>query len=521
MKILKNFKFLLFATIITSIISYLLPTISVYYLGNFINEISAKDNSKFNFYTILLITLVLNTAFFTIVSGFLKSKLELKFNLKLNENISNAIANSKAIDVEKNKSGTYLYWIEVRAKQISSTIFQSAFNSLLSISLMICSIFIIFFTSWKLALIGLLIVVITFIFPTFLSFIAAKINSKFGSNQEKYHALLKNNFDGFIMLYYLNKPDKFVQKSDKIIKKWIADFNKNKNKALLIEVINSGFFTFANLLFFFLIGYFIYFNNLQIGTVFILPSIFLNIVLAIKNTIKFLQDYNSFKKYIKIFSEYNKIENNKQEILISKIEFINVSYVKEEKTLIKNFSFSFQSGKKYALIDETGNLKTLLINLILKEEQEYQGTILINDMDLKEIDDYLLKNSISFLNSKSFIFKTSIYNNVALWDENEQNKVKNALAKSTLIDFDIEKTIEKDDELSTGEKQRINFARQFYRDKKVWILNEAYGNIDPENAEIIKNELFNDHNLLLINGVQNLNDENSYDEIINLEEQCI
>ncbi|SYV97565.1 ABC transporter ATP-binding protein [Mycoplasmopsis edwardii] len=73
--------------------------------------------------------------------------------------------------------------------------------------------------------------------------------------------------------------------------------------------------------------------------------------------------------------------------------------------------------------------------------------------------------------------------------------------------------------MSTGQRQKINIARHFYRNNNVLICDEAFSNIDSDSVKKIFNNIALNDNILFINITHHLNDLNYYDEIINLSER--
>lgn len=230
--------------------------------------------------------------------------------------------------------------------------------------------------------------------------------------------------------------------------------------------------------------------------------------------------------YLKFSNKDKKIVNlneNISEINFKKIEIKNLTfgYENEEKKIFDNFNFVFEIGKKYAIVGPSGSGKSTLIDILTKNIENYEGKILVDGKDLKSIDKTPYYNSFTFLDSTEFIFKDSIYNNVTLWETNNETSAYEALKKAQLSKKILDKFSQKDsfENLSTGEKQRINFAIHFYRNKNFLILDEALSNLDKNNVEALSKQLFSNKDLLLINVTHHLDENNNdYDEIIRMNE---
>lgn len=206
--------------------------------------------------------------------------------------------------------------------------------------------------------------------------------------------------------------------------------------------------------------------------------------------------------------------NNFEKIQINRIRFENLSFKYNEDYVFKDFNFTFLKNKKYAIIGKSGSGKSTLIKILLKQINNYEGNIYINNKNLKEIHTNDLINSLTFLDTSENLFYDSIYNNITLWEENQFEKAINSLEKADLKDLDINLTIDENQNLSTGQKQKINFARFFYRNHNTLITDESFSNIDKDS---VKRILSNLKETLLINITHNIVDSSLYDEVINIE----
>ncbi|UWV79007.1 hypothetical protein NWE59_03125 [Mycoplasmopsis felis] len=190
----------------------------------------------------------------------------------------------------------------------------------------------------------------SFILPIFLSVIAGSIHNKFNKEQEKIMSLFTNVFKGFEMLFYLGKEDKILLFIDNLILRLIKSIDKKQSKVIVIELLSSSVQQLSNTLFLFLIGYFILFLNEPISSLFVLPSLFLNFSINLREFLFLLQNVISYKTYIKEFSNYSFPNNNFEKIQINEIRFENLSFKYNEDYVFKDFNFTFLKNKKYAII---------------------------------------------------------------------------------------------------------------------------------------------------------------------------
>ena len=153
-----------------------------------------------------------------------------------------------------------------------------------------------------------------------------------------------------------------------------------------------------------------------------------------------------------------------------------------EKVIFNDFSYSFDERGIYALTGESGIGKTTLLRMIAGLDSDFEGEILSNE-----------GISLAFQEDRLFPVLTALENVVFAISDTKSEAVV-ADAKNMLTRLGIS---EKDfnllpSELSGGMKQRVSLARAFLKDAPILLLDEPTGELDEDNAalvrEIIKSE---------------------------------
>ena len=176
------------------------------------------------------------------------------------------------------------------------------------------------------------------------------------------------------------------------------------------------------------------------------------------------------------------------------IEFKNVSFKYDDKFILENLSFKLNENKTYALVGSSGGGKSTIAKLISGFYKIDEGEILIGDKNITNYSRESLMNNISFVFQNSKLFKTTIFENVKIGNENASyEEVMKALKMARCDDIlDKFKTREntiigsKGVYLSGGEIQRIAIARAILKDAKIIILDEASAASDPDNVHEIQ-----------------------------------
>jgi len=176
------------------------------------------------------------------------------------------------------------------------------------------------------------------------------------------------------------------------------------------------------------------------------------------------------------------------------IEIKNITFAYNiGENILKNISLTINPGQNIAIVGATGSGKTTLVSLLKKHYIVQEGAILINNVDIKNIQNKTLHKLITFVPQDIFVFSDTIAHNIALSDEIDYERIKAVCEVSNANKF-IEKLPQKYDSLlnergtilSTGQRQLLAFARALYQKPEILILDEATSNIDTESELLIQ-----------------------------------
>ena len=181
------------------------------------------------------------------------------------------------------------------------------------------------------------------------------------------------------------------------------------------------------------------------------------------------------------------------------IEFQDVSfrYPDAKKDAITHLSFSVKEGEHIALVGPSGGGKSTIAALTARFFDVTGGAIRIGGIDVREIAEKELMDTVSFVFQDSRLLKTSIYENVRMGrPDASREEVLNALKQAGCEEI-IEKIPggmdavigSKGTYVSGGEAQRISIARAMLKNAPILILDEATAFADPDN-EVKMQEAF-------------------------------
>lgn len=177
------------------------------------------------------------------------------------------------------------------------------------------------------------------------------------------------------------------------------------------------------------------------------------------------------------------------------IDNVYFSYTKEQK-LIQNFNLNANKGQKIAIVGPTGCGKTTLINLLMRFYDVTNGTIKVDDIDIRNITRNSLRNNYGMVLQDTWIKTASVRDNIA-FEKNDAtiDEVIQAAKKANAHSFikrlpnGYDTIIRDDGNLSIGEKQLLCIARIMLCSPTILILDEATSSIDTR-TEIKIQEAF-------------------------------
>jgi len=211
----------------------------------------------------------------------------------------------------------------------------------------------------------------------------------------------------------------------------------------------------------------------------------------------------SWERIDGMLSEPIYIQSNRdsliQDEINGKIEFRNVSfkYPGSEEYALKNINMSIDAGSNVAIVGRTGAGKTTLVNLIPRLFDPDEGEILIDDKNIKMWDLEQLRDLIGYVPQETFLFSTTIKENIAFGTEQStQEDVERAAEIAQVRDniLEFEKKFEtlvgeRGITLSGGQKQRTAIARAIIKDPKIIVFDDSLSAVDTKTEDAILRHL--------------------------------
>ncbi|AFI86993.2 ABC transporter ATP-binding protein [Aggregatibacter actinomycetemcomitans] len=197
--------------------------------------------------------------------------------------------------------------------------------------------------------------------------------------------------------------------------------------------------------------------------------------------------------------ELKDVENGVNITDVQQIKVENVSFAYAQEQILSGVNLHINKGEILGIHGRSGSGKSTLLKLIMRFYDPQQGSIRINDTDLKYINTVNLRDNIAYITQQTYIFNETIYENIFLANRNAtKEQVIEAAKKASIHEFIMSlsegydtKITEMGNNLSDGEKQRIGIARAFLHNAPIILLDEPTSNLDSLNEAMILQSLLN------------------------------
>ncbi len=173
------------------------------------------------------------------------------------------------------------------------------------------------------------------------------------------------------------------------------------------------------------------------------------------------------------------------------------SYPKEETVALENIQFSLQEGETLGIVGKTGAGKTTILKLLMREYDQYQGTISFGKHNIKNYTLDALMGAMGYVPQDHFLFSMTVRDNIRFAKPDLEQAAVEQAAALAFINQEIKALPEGYDtmvgergvSLSGGQKQRISIARALIVEPELLILDDALSAVDAKTEEAILSNL--------------------------------
>jgi len=428
---------------------------------------------------------------------------------ELQKKLANTIICSDIETLDNRHSGKYISNITFDASQVTQLVSTGVLNLMKDTFTVITLVSLMFYQNWKLALFAILMMPLAVAIAKSLGKRIGKATSEAGEISGRLTSYLSEIFKASKMIRIYQKEKVENHNSINVITEMM---NKNiKIASIMIratpimEILTgcmiAGFIFYA--------GKLIDAGELEVNNFFSFLAAMMLAYQPIRSlaTINMLayQGAAAAKRVFSILDYPIKVKNEETlaDLLIKKceIEFKSVSfkYEKTDKKAIKKINIKIEGGCMTAFVGHSGAGKSTIINLLPRFYDPQEGSILIDDQELKNITLNSLRKNISLVSQDVILFDDTVKNNILYADAHaSEQELKQACEFAAANEFinnlpERYETLigENGVRLSGGQKQRISIARAILKKAPIILLDEATSSLDADSEEIVQNAIIN------------------------------
>ena len=516
---LKDDKLKVFIYLILILLTYFPPLIGAVLWGKSVEFLIEKDLINFSLYfTIWVMIYILSFSILQIPRDKLYNYFEINFMKNISKDLYEKIDKLPSVAFEEIGVGEFVNRLYSDVDRIMSLL-----NNLIRL---ICKSFVIVFVVYLSFSISLIIGLEMILFILLMGVISFKFFPKIKATQEKvkkesdkYVKNITENITGIREIKSLGIKKNIEQKVFNSLDSLYKHEKKIRNYEVWYYSINNFCYFSLEFLILFTAGKMFIAGEIVYAMFAMLDAYIWRVDEVVESLADFGVNYN---KVIVSLNRLDELLNNKlypdeafgnKKIVDNKgiIEFKNVSfrYQNNDHNTLNNLNLKIIPNKKIAIVGRSGNGKSTIFNLLLRYFDATEGNILIDGINIKELSEDSLRDSISIIRQSPFLFNMSIMDNFRLVkDDITLDEVRNVCKKAYIDDYIMGlpngyDTIigEGGVNLSGGQKQRIAIARTLLLNRKIILFDEATSALDNVSQEYIKktiDDLVKDHTILIV-----------------------
>ena len=172
-------------------------------------------------------------------------------------------------------------------------------------------------------------------------------------------------------------------------------------------------------------------------------------------------------------------------------------YKGAEKQILKNISFSIKAGERFAIVGATGSGKSTIAKVLLRLNDIESGKILINNVNTLDLPLRCLRNQISYIPQKAYIFSGAIKDNFRFTNKNMTDEEMVEIAKvaqsydfiNSLPDKFNSFVAQGGTNFSGGQKQRLSIARALSKEANIYLFDDSFSALDYATDAKLRKEL--------------------------------
>lgn len=525
-----NFEYIV--SLIAGILFSLLNIAIALLYGDLVSQVAAGKSFNDMLGSILftVAVTVVNVAVFWF-SNYYESRVFVHNCYYLRDKFTDKLLRSRYLLIASSDSSKYINMLTNDIENVCVAYFYQAQYFIICVITIISSFVASVILDWRIALSMVGFTVLMGILPLFIKKKLDNSMVEASKSKASYIGSLKENLLGITVIKNNNAEDVCAGVINQANKRnYLAERKRNAINSVAGGA-GLGVRSVAVLVLIIFTCYLVSINEVKAGAVLSIYSVGMTFYGAILNCSAIVTNLFGAKGIRNIVEEITDRENENTAEKLSfneAIELGNVSFKykgDDDREILSGINMKFERGGKYLVIGKSGSGKSTVLKLLCKFYDDYRGSITFDGKSYTDMNENSINSVIAYCQQNGYLFNRSLKDNIDFAFSGDKEKLERVIDTVCLNDFvstlkdGLDTVIDEEvNQVSGGEKLRINLARSLFRDSEILLLDEVTSALDKKTSEIVERNILK-IDKTLINVCHKFNDDTlpEYDRIYIIE----
>ncbi|HMT19504.1 MAG TPA: ATP-binding cassette domain-containing protein [Candidatus Saccharibacteria bacterium] len=463
--------------------------------------------------TLLMITSIASVSLFVVgaIFGAFRDYFLLKISFRLNRSIKEEslthILHLPLFHQQRLAKGDYVYRQNVVTNSLSDLVLGTTAAIIQSILIIVGVLIIMLSINVNLSLISIILLPLLFITIKIIGPKMGFYARKYTENASETSAKISESVDNAEAVQAFTLEKKLVSHINQL---WINSYiftRKNQLWGELLTGVNGLLVASATALVMYIGGSAAMKSNMTFGDLLIFMTYMGYLIGPVETLIHQITTRNQklidVSRIYEVMTDHEGVEYLRQENhmpkVIGKIEFKNITYSYNDRTVLSNLNFTINPGQKIAIIGPSGSGKSTILKLLPLFIEPSQGEVLIDGINTQHVSLRELRKNIAWVSQNPQLFNDTILENLLEGDVDRyvgDQEIADAVEVSNISEFVLDMPLafdtpvgENGGSLSGGQKQRISIARALVKNAPIICLDEPTAALDIKSENYIRDSL--------------------------------